>query len=62
MTRANIQNQIRLWLGDNNNAQTKANFTALVSAWLDIQEVDDLTKTQVLNDLESYPEFHNLGG
>ena len=75
MKREDIENQIQIWLADENIVQTKENFIALISDWLDSQtqsvqmaqsvtpdKIDDLTKQQIMGDLESYQGFRNLEG
>ena len=55
-----VDEKIAVLIDDKNVEQTKTSFATEISLWLDSVEADDLTKTQILADLESYGGYHAL--
>ena len=62
INRADIDNFLNSLVGDGVTTQTKPSFIIKMVQFMNDQNYDPIVKKQILDDLESYAAFHNLGG
>jgi hypothetical protein len=60
VSRGQVQIELQGYVADANTAQTKENFTTKLTAFLVVQKATAIEKSQILDDLENYSEYHSL--